>query len=157
MQLAIVAAVGVAAVMALEVQPISRADTPLAASPAVATVRDSTLSSRVAGTWIGSRKAKSPRMEQQFRLVWHRARNGNLTGTIKPSGMAGHPITAVWSSDTALIAESAPYMSHRLHERVVTRSVIRLNHGTLVGTFETRPTHYSGRTVRGTFTANRMS
>jgi hypothetical protein len=156
MQLAFVAAAGVAAVMVLAPQPSARIE-PQHSTPAPVTSPDTALTGRVAGTWVGHRTASPGAREQQFRMVWHRAADGRLTGMVVPRGQPGHEVTAVWSSDTAFISESAPYMSRQLHERVVTRSVVYLKNGSLQGTFDTRPTRYEGRSLKGTFQAVRSS
>jgi hypothetical protein len=87
-------------------------------------------------------------------MIWLEAPDGHVTGTLAVAHQQ-YPMTVVWSSDTAFIAESAPHRSRLLHEMVVTRTVGRLKGTELVGTFEARPTSYSGETLSGSFEATR--
>jgi hypothetical protein len=74
-----------------------------------------------------------------------------MTGTVVAASGAKYPLNVVWSSDTAFIWESAPHKSPVLGTNVVTRSLVQFKAHALEGTFEARPTTYSGRTLTGHF------
>jgi hypothetical protein len=125
------------------------------AGPPVANARQgSGLTAELAGTWTGHRTISPSGKAQQLRMVWRKAADGRMVGTMAVVGEK-YPVNVVWSSDTAFIAESAPHHSHVLREMVVTRSEAHFKAGKLVGTFEARPTTYSGRTMKGSFEAIR--
>ena len=126
-----------------------------APTPVATNARQSSgLTAELAGTWTGHRTISPSGKAQQMRMVWRKAADGHMTGTVAVAGET-YPVNVVWSSDTAFIAESAPHHSHVLHEMVVTRSEAHVKAGKLVGTFEARPTTYSGRTMKGSFEASR--
>jgi len=106
------------------------------------------------GTWTGHRKMDRTGKTDAIRMVWLKAPDGHVTGTLAVA-REHYPLTVVWSSDTAFIAESAPHRSPLLHEMVVTRTVGRLKGTELVGTFEARPTSYSGASLSGSFEVTR--
>lgn len=124
-------------------------------SPVVTSAHQGTgVAAKLAGTWTGHRTIARTGRSDPIRMVWLKAPDGHVAGTIAVA-REKYPLTVVWSSDTAFIAESAPHRSEVLDEMVVTRTVGRLNGTELVGTFEARPTAYSGRTLTGSFEATR--
>jgi hypothetical protein len=147
------ATLGLAAMIAVAAQPrLAHAAT--ARRPAQDTTK---LSSRLVGTWRGAvTNSGSPRA-QRLSIIWRKAPDGHLTGTVVSASGAKYPITVVWSSDTAFIAESAPHRSPLLGTIVVTRSVIQFKAHALEGTFEARPTTLSAETLSGHFTVTRTS
>jgi hypothetical protein len=152
MQFALLGAVGLAAVLAVEagMTPNHAATVPLAG-------RDPGLVTRIAGKWKGERTTSISARPLDFTMYWHAAPDGKVTGSVKPKGEHAYPVKVVWSSDTAFIYESAPHMSHLLHERVVTRGEAYFKGHELQGSFEARPTRYEGKTITGKFSASRLS
>lgn len=112
------------------------------------------MAAKLAGTWTGHRRIDRTGKTDAIRMVWLKAPDGHVTGTLAVA-REHYPMTVVWSSDTAFIAESAPHHSRALNEMVVTRTVGHLKGPELVGTFEARPTAYSGRALAGSFEVTR--
>lgn len=152
MQLAFYAAGGVAAAIAL-----AATAAPKAFAAPLATRRDSILAARIDGTWAGHRSSSISLRPQQFTMSWRTAPDGHLTGMVNVPGERKYPVNVVWASDTAFIFESAPHLSRMLHERVVMRSLVHFKGDQLAGTFDARPTKYTGRTITGSFDAVRTS
>jgi hypothetical protein len=152
MQFVLGAAVGLATALALD------ASLP-PANPATSgtAMQGTTLAARLAGKWTGRRTMPVSIKPANFTMVWRKAPDGHLTGTVAMPGQPKYPVNVVWSSDTAFIYESAPHLSRELHEKVVTRSVVHFKGSELDGTFEARPMHYSGKTISGHFTATRAA
>jgi hypothetical protein len=151
-QLAFYAAGGVAAAIALAAPAA-----PKAAAAPPATRSDSVLAARIDGTWAGHRSTLISLRPQRFTMSWRTAPDGHLTGTVIMPGERRYPVNVVWASDTAFIYESAPHVSRVLHERVVTRGLVHFKGDQLAGTFDARPTKYTGRTLTGSFNAVRSS
>ena len=152
MQLVLLGAVGLAAMMAVEAgMTPNRAATVPVAGP------DPGLVTRIAGRWKGERTTSISARPLDFTMYWHATPDGDVTGTVRPKGERAYPVKVVWSSDTAFIYESAPHMSHLLHERVVTRGVAHFKGHEILGSFEARPTRYEGKTISGKFSAARLS
>jgi len=101
-------------------------------------------------TYSGSARA------QRLTLVWQKTPDGHMTGTVVAASGAKYPVNVVWRSDTAFIWESAPHKS-LLDKNVVTRSLVYFKGHALEGTFEARPTTYSGTTLTGHFSVTRTS
>jgi hypothetical protein len=112
------------------------------------------VATELAGTWTGHRTITTTGRSDPIRMVWLKAPDGQVKGTVAVA-REKYPMTVVWSSDTAFIAESAPHRSRALNEMVVTRTLGHLKGSELVGTFEARPAGYGGRTVTGSFEATR--
>ena len=102
-------------------------------------------------TYSGSARA------QRLTLVWQKTPDGHMTGTVVAASGAKYPVNVVWRSDTAFIWESAPHKSPLLDKNVVTRSLVYFKGHALEGTFEARPTTYSGTTLTGHFSVTRTS
>jgi hypothetical protein len=128
--------------------------TPATGSLATPANQGTGLAAELAGTWTGHRTIVQTGRTEPLRMVWLKAPDGRVTGTMAVAHEK-YPVTVVWSSDTAFIAESAPHRSRVLNEMVVTRTVGHLRGTELVGTFQARPTAYSGRTLTGSFEAAR--
>lgn len=124
--------------------------------PATAMAADTTLASRLAGTWSVTRYDSSSKAGKKFTISWAKDTAGTLNGTVKMPNGPSYATKVVWSSDTAFIAESAPHRSAELNEQVVTRMVSRFRGDSLTGTFEQRPMAYQGRTESGRFVAARQ-
>ena len=119
---------------------------------------DTTLASRLAGTWSVTRYDSSSGVKagKQFTMSWAKDTAGALAGTVKMPHGPSYATRVVWSSDTAFIAESAPHQSADLNEQVVTRMVSHFKGDSLTGTLEQRPTSYKGRSASGRFVAARQ-
>jgi hypothetical protein len=153
MRIVLHATLGLAAMIAVAAQPrLAHAAT--APRPAQDTTK---LSSRLAGTWTGEVTNSGSARAQRLSMVWRKAPDGHMTGTVVSASGAKYPVNVVWSSDTAFIAESAPHRSPLLGTNVVTRSVFHFKAHALEGTFEARPTTYSAETLTGHFTVTRTS
>lgn len=113
------------------------------------------LASRLAGTWTGQVTNTPSARAQRLTLVWEKTPDGHMTGTVVAASGAKYPLNLVWSSNTAFIWESAPHKSPVLGRSVVTRSLAQFKAHALEGTFEARPTTYSGRTLTGHFSVTR--
>jgi hypothetical protein len=149
MQLALVAALSVAAALTLD---------SLVPSPAPLAAQQGTdLATRIAGTWHGRRTTPISIKPESFTMNWKQGPDGHMVGSIAAPGEAKYPVKVVWSSDTAFIYESAPHISSLLHERVVTRATVHFSGNNLNGKFEARPTKYEGKTTTGTFMASRSA
>jgi hypothetical protein len=121
------------------------------------TAADTTLASKLAGTWSVTRYDASSKAGKKFTINWANDTAGAVTGTVKMPNGPSYATQVVWSSDTAFIAESAPHRSADLNEEVVTRMVSRFKGDSLTGTFEQRPMAYRGRTETGRFVAARQA
>jgi hypothetical protein len=117
----------------------------------------STLSSDLRGTWKGTAKDAGSSRTDQVTITWKPGADGHLKGTVQMQNEARYPITVVWTSDTAVIYESAPHQSKTLHERVVTRTIVRKDGNALVGHYEARPTMFKGKTLKGEYTVKQAS
>lgn len=145
--------VGLAAIVWLATQP-----GPAQATTASGAAQDTTqLASRLAGTWTGQVTNSGSARPQRLTMVWQKAPDGHMTGTVVPASGAKYPVNVVWSSDTAFIWESAPHKSPLLDRNVVTRSLVHFKAHALEGTFEARPTRYGGTTLTGDFSLTRTS
>ncbi len=152
MQLAFYAAGGVAAAIALAATAAPKVPAaPLGTRP------DSVLAARLDGTWSGHRSTSIALHPQQFTMAWRTAPDGHVTGMVTVPGERKYPVNVVWTSDTAFIFESAPHLSRALHEQVVMRSLVHFKGDQLAGTFDARPTKYTGKTITGSFNAVRSS
>src|SRR5262245_5211253 len=120
------------------------------------TAADTTLASKLAGTWSVTRYDSSSKTGKKFTINWAKDTAGTLNGTVKMPNGPSYLTKVVWSSDTAFIAESAPHKSAELNEEVVTRMVSHFKGDSLTGTFEQRPMAYKGRTESGRFVAARQ-
>jgi len=117
---------------------------------------DTTLASKLAGTWSVTRYDSSSKVGKKFTISWAKDTAGTLNGTVKMPRGPSYATKVVWSSDTAFIAESAPHKSADLNEEVVTRMVSHFKGDSLTGTFEQRPMAYQGRSESGRFVAARQ-
>jgi hypothetical protein len=120
------------------------------------TAADTTLASKLAGTWSVTRYDSSSKAGKKFTISWAKDTAGAVTGTVKMPNGPSYATRVVWSSDTAFIAESAPHRSAELDEQVVTRMVSHFKGDSLTGTFEQRPMAYKGRSESGRFVASRQ-
>jgi hypothetical protein len=125
-----------------------------APSPAHHAHQGTGVAAELAGTWTGHRTIRQSGRTDPLQMTWLKGSDGRVTGTVAVA-REKYPMTVVWSSDTAFIAESAPHHSRVLNEMVVTRTVGHLKGTELVGTFEARPTAYSGRALAGSFEVTR--
>ena len=128
-----------------------------AATNARATQDTTKLASKLAGTWTGQVTPSDSATAQRITMVWLKAPDGHMTGTVVHAAGAKYPVNIVWSSDTAFIWESAPHKSPFLGTNVVTRSLVHFKAQALEGTFEARPTTYRGKTLTGRFNVTRTS
>ena len=126
------------------------------AHAAGSTARDTTLASKLTGTWSVTRYDSSSAGGKKFTIKWAKDSAGTLNGTVKMPSGPSYATRVVWSSDTAFIAESAPHRSAELNEQVVTRMVSHFKGDSLTGTFEQRPMAYKGRSESGRFVAARQ-
>jgi hypothetical protein len=151
MSMALYTAIGLGSALALAGMPAAGSSAPgaRAAADTAATA------SKLIGKWTGTRTDSSSSGKQQFTMVWKKTADGHLAGTVRLADGSSYPTNVVWSSDTALITESAPHQSRELKEEVVTRTVDHVKGNSIDGRFELRPTHYKGRTVTGQFTAHK--
>ena len=152
MNTTVFAAIGIGSLLTLGLphQPPARAT----GSPAA----DTTLASKLAGTWSVTRYDSSAgaKAGKQFTMTWAKDTAGALSGSVKMPNGPSYATRVVWSSDTAFISESAPHRSADLNEEVVTRMVSHFKGDSLTGTFEQRPTSYKGRSASGRFVAARQ-
>ena len=123
---------------------------------ATATRADTTLASKLAGTWSVTRFDSSSAAGRKLTMKWTKGPDGVLDGTMTMPNGPSFATKVVWSSDTAFIAESAPHQSADLHEKVVTRMVSHFKGDSLSGTYELRPMTYRGRSESGRFVATRQ-
>jgi hypothetical protein len=153
MQIVLHFTVGLAAIVCLAAQPeLARAET------AAREAQDTTqLASRLAGTWTGQVTNSGSARALPLTMLWQKAPDGHMTGTVIAASGAKYPLKVVWSSDTAFISESAPHRSPILGTTVVTRSLIHFKAHALEGRFAARPTTSRGRTLTGHFSVTRTS
>jgi hypothetical protein len=126
------------------------------AAPAAA-APDSAMSAvpdRLLGTWTAQGYDAGSTRAQQFTIVWTRAPDGGLVGTIAFQPGETYNVKVVSTSDTIIVYESEPHRSPTLKGQVVTRTQARLVGDSLLGTYEARATE-GGKVLRGRFTAKR--
>jgi hypothetical protein len=149
MQTALFAAIGIGSMLAMGAQSGASATT--TRSTPADTVG---LASKLVGKWTGVR-TDSGSTPQHFTMDWKKAADGHLNGTVALAGGPTYRTSVVWSSDTALIMESAAHQSPGLSERVVTRTLAHLKGDSLVGRTELRPAAYTGRSITGHISARK--
>lgn len=150
MQMALFAAIGIGSMLAVGAQSGANATTTRSA-PADTVA----LASKLVGKWTGVRTDSGSTTPHHFTMDWKKAPDGHLNGTVAVAGGPTYQTSVVWSSDTALIMESAPHQSASLSERVVTRTIAHLKGDSLVGRTELRPTAYKGRSITGHISARK--
>ncbi len=107
---------------------------------------------RLLGTWTAQGYDAGSTRAQAFTIVWTRAPDGGLVGTIAFRPGETYTVKVVSTGDSTIVYESEPHNSPTLKEQVVTRTQARLVGDSLVGTYEAKGTK-GGKVLRGRFTA----
>jgi hypothetical protein len=152
MQLVLFAGLSAVAAVAL-----AAAGAPARAAVSATAPPDTGLAARIAGTWAGHRTGSDSKAPAPLKLTWRATADSGLQGTMSVRQQPTVPIKVVWTSDTAFIFESAPHLNPAMHEEVVTRSVVHFKGDSLRGTFDARPTAYTGKTSTGSFELGRVN
>jgi hypothetical protein len=130
--------------------PPAPADT-VAAPPAAPTAAPTP---RLEGTWKAVGYDSGSSRPSRFTIVWTKAADGSLAGTIAPEGAPKYSVRIVSVSDSGFVQESAPHRSPTLGAEVVTRTEARLSGDSLAGTYRATATS-GGKSLSGKFTAKR--
>jgi hypothetical protein len=124
------------------------APAPTAAAPAAE------LAPKLEGTWKAVGYDSGSTRPSRFTIVWQKAPDGSLVGTITPASGPKYEVRIVSSSDSGFVQESAPHRSPTLGVEVVTHTEARLTGDSLTGTYQAKATTGS-KSLSGKFSAKR--